>query len=60
MRLKPETEIEPRITRIDTDYEEVVEMIPKSVWCILKSVKSVVKIQLITPVTLEFGLNSNP
>jgi hypothetical protein len=29
--LNPKTKIEPRITRIDTDYEEVVEMIPKPV-----------------------------
>ena len=50
--LNPKTEIEPRI---DTDYEEVVEMIPKPVWCILKSVQSVVKIQLIIPATSEFG-----
>jgi hypothetical protein len=39
--LNPKTEIEPRITRIDTDYEEVVAMIFKPVWCIMKSVKSV-------------------
>jgi hypothetical protein len=39
--LNPKTEIEPRITRIDTDYEEVVEAISKPVWCILKSIKSV-------------------
>jgi len=39
--LNPKTDIEPRITRIETDYEEVLEMIPKLVWCILKSVKSV-------------------
>jgi hypothetical protein len=47
----PKTEIEPQpersgdsrrqITRIDTDYEKVVETIFKPVWCILKSVKSV-------------------
>ncbi len=41
-----------QITRIDTDYEEVAEMIPKPVWCILKSV---VKIPLITPATSAFG-----
>jgi hypothetical protein len=34
----PKAEIEPRITRIDTDYEEVVKTISKTVWCILKSV----------------------
>ena len=47
-----------QITRIDTNYEEVAEMIPKTVWCILKSVKSVksvVKIPLITPATSAFG-----
>ena len=41
----PKTEREPRMTRIDMDDEEVVEMIPKPVWGILKSVQSVVKIQ---------------
>jgi hypothetical protein len=42
----PKTEIEPRITGISKDYEEVMETIAKPVWCILKSVsscKSVVK-----------------
>jgi hypothetical protein len=37
----PKAEFEPRITRIDTDYEEVVKTISKTVWCILKSVKPV-------------------
>jgi hypothetical protein len=37
--LNPKTEIEPRISRMDTDYERVMEMIFKPVWCILKSVK---------------------
>jgi hypothetical protein len=37
--LNPKTEIEPRISRMDTDYERVMETIFKPVWCILKSVK---------------------
>jgi hypothetical protein len=40
-KFNPKTEIEPRITRIDTDDEEVVKTISKPDWCILKSVKSV-------------------
>jgi hypothetical protein len=39
----PKTEFEPRITRIDTDYDVVVKTLSKTVWYILKSVKSVVK-----------------
>ena len=38
-----------QITRIDTDYKEVVEMIPKPVWCILTSVKSVKSVVKIPP-----------
>jgi hypothetical protein len=37
--MNPKTEIEPRISRMDTDDERVLETIFKPVWCILKSVK---------------------
>jgi len=37
--MNPKTEIEPRISRMDTDYERVMETILKPVRCILKSVK---------------------
>jgi hypothetical protein len=30
--LNPKTEIEPQITQIDTDFEEVVETIMKPFW----------------------------
>jgi hypothetical protein len=36
---KPNSEIEPRISRKGTDEERVMETIFKPVWCILKSVK---------------------
>jgi hypothetical protein len=39
--LNPKTEIEPRITRIDTDGEKLVETIFKPIECVLKSVQSV-------------------
>ena len=38
-----------QITRIDTNYNEVVEMIPKPVGCILASVKSAQSVVRIPP-----------
>ena len=59
--LNAKTDVEPQITRIDTDYEEIAEAVLISVWWILQSVKSVqsvVEFRPITPAALESGLKT--